>query len=86
MYKGRVGEVELEVWHVVRQHCWIHLPVGRIGTRSLRWVDNIDTGACDMLASEAGAVGVDVGGRLGEHRELEEEGLSGFRAVFTFPG
>ena len=39
-----------------------------------------------MLASEAGAVGVDVGGRLGEHRELEEEGLSGFRAVFTFPG
>ena len=37
-----------------------------------------------MLASEAGAVGVDVGGRLGEHRELKEEGLSGFSAVFTF--
>ena len=39
-----------------------------------------------MLATEAGAVGVDVGCQLGEHRELEEEGLSGFGAVFTFPG
>ena len=39
-----------------------------------------------MLASEARAVGVDVGCRLGEHRELEEEGLSGFSAVLTFPG